>query len=214
MRKKFLAPLVLTSLAVLLPIAVGLVLWDSLPEQIATNFGVDGQPNGWSSRAFAVFGIPLFVLACHIFCFLAVCFDPKQKGVGTKVIWILLAICPLVSWICAVAVYSYALGAAFDIQPPLKLFMAVVFIVLGNYMPKVRQNYTVGVKLPWTLDDPDNWNRTNRLAGWLFILAGLVWLGSAFISGAAGFYLPFAVTIAAAVAPTAYSFILYIRKTR
>lgn len=52
-------------------------------------------------------------------------------------------------------------------------FLGLLFLVLGNYLPKVRQNYTVGIKLPWTLNDETNWNKTHRLAGKLWVVGGL-----------------------------------------
>ena len=58
--------IVLTSLVILLPMAVGILFWDQLPETMATHFGSDNEPNGWSSRTFAVFGLPLFCLAAHL----------------------------------------------------------------------------------------------------------------------------------------------------
>ena len=58
--------IILTGLAVLLPMAAGILLWDQLPETLATHFGPDNEPNGWSSRTFAVFGLPLFCFAGHL----------------------------------------------------------------------------------------------------------------------------------------------------
>ena len=51
---------------ILLPLLAGLVLWNRLPESVAIHFGPDGQPDGWSGRAFAVFFMPLFILAAHL----------------------------------------------------------------------------------------------------------------------------------------------------
>ena len=52
--------------------------------------------------------------------------------------------------------------------------MGVIFLVTGNYLPKCRQNYTIGIKLPWTLDDEENWNYTHRLAGKLWMIGGVL----------------------------------------
>lgn len=54
------------------------------------------------------------------------------------------------------------------------LLMGVIFLVTGNYLPKCRQNYTIGIKLPWTLDDEENWNYTHRLAGKLWMIGGVL----------------------------------------
>lgn len=73
-----------------------------------------------------------------------------------------------------------------------------------------RQNYTVGVRLPWTLNDTENWNKTNRLAGWLFVLVGFLWIMAVFTGE---ILLPTAATILAAVIPAGYSLTLYLRKS-
>lgn len=76
----------------------------------------------------------------------------------------------------------HALDKAISITLVVPVLLGLLLIVVGNYLPKNRQNYTIGLKLPWTLDDPDNWNKTHRLAGYLYILAGLVLIGGAFLS--------------------------------
>lgn len=60
--------LVLTSLIILLPVLLGCFFWSQLPKTIATHFDLSGQANGFSSRLFAVFGLPFFLLLLHWFC--------------------------------------------------------------------------------------------------------------------------------------------------
>lgn len=60
------------------------------------------------------------------------------------------------------------------------ILVGAVFIIVGNYLPKNKQNYSVGIKLPWTLDDEENWNKTNRLSGYLFIISGFVFIVNVF----------------------------------
>ena len=84
--------------------------------------------------------------------------------------------------------------------------VGVLLIALGNYLPKCKQNYTVGIKLPWTLNSEENWNRTHHLSGYLFILAGIVMTITAFIPKAAFLTLPF--ILIAAIIPMIYSFVL------
>jgi uncharacterized membrane protein len=55
-----------------------------------------------------------------------------------------------------------------------ELFVGMILIVIGNYMPKARQNYTIGIRLPWTLANEENWNRTHRIAGYLWLISGIL----------------------------------------
>ena len=71
---------VFTSIVTLLPIVIGLLLWKQLPDSVATHFGADNQPNGYSSKIFAVFGLPLILLMIHFICVIVTNIDPKAKN--------------------------------------------------------------------------------------------------------------------------------------
>lgn len=90
-------------------------------------------------------------------------------------------------------------------------FVGIVIIVSDNYLPKCRQNYTIGIKLPWTLDDADNWNRTHRMAGYLWMFGGIILVAGAFLS-LEGISLTILIVIPLVIAPALYSSALY-RKT-
>lgn len=169
-RKFFLVTCIIT----ILPMFLGLFLWNRLPDQIATHFDFNGTPDGYSSKRFAVIGIYVFCLFMHIFCAVVTCLDPKKKNVSPKVYRLILCICPLVSLWCAALIYSNALHAPLHFINWGSLLMGVIFLVTGNYLPKCRQNYTIGIKLPWTLDDEENWNYTHRLAGKLWMIGGVL----------------------------------------
>ena len=74
--------LILTSVITLLPIVIGLILWRQLPSSVATHFGVDNQPDGYCSKAFAVFGLPVIMLLFHLICIVATNIDPKRKNIS------------------------------------------------------------------------------------------------------------------------------------
>lgn len=202
--------IIVTSLITLVPMIAGIILWQQLPEQMATTWGTDNIPNGWSSKGFAVFGLPVFCLVVHLFCTLATVLDPKQKGIGGKIFKLILLICPVVSLLCGVTIYSYALSLDINVELGIELLVGLMFVIFGNYLPKCRQNYTVGIKLPWTLEDGENWNHTHRLAGWIWIPCGLFFMVNAFLSigGAWIFFVVFAVMV---LAPVGYSFLYYLR---
>ena len=75
----------LTCIVMLLPIVVGIILWDKLPEQVPTHFDANGEVNGWSSRGFAVFGMPLILLGSQILMVCLTLADPKNKNLNGKV---------------------------------------------------------------------------------------------------------------------------------
>lgn len=168
--------MIITSLVTLLPMIIGLLLWNKLPAEIATHFGANGQPDDWSSKEFAVFGLPLFLLVIHLICSMCTSADPKYSHISDKIMKLVLWICPFVSLFCAVAIYGYTFYPKLNISTIGCVFVGIIFIIVGNYLPKCRQNYTVGIKIPWTLHDEENWNHTHRMAGWLWILGGLIFI--------------------------------------
>ncbi|MBQ7680708.1 MAG: SdpI family protein, partial [Oscillibacter sp.] len=93
------------------------------------------------------------------------------------------------------------------------LLTGTLFVVVGNYLPKCRQSYTVGIKLPWTLADEDNWNRTHRMAGPLWVAGGFLVILSALLQFAEP-YLFVGVLTLIAVAPVVYSAALYAAKRK
>lgn len=168
--------LLITSLITAAPIFVGLLLWNRLPEKLVTNWSIHGVPNGWNSKPFAVIAIPLFILAAHLFCVIISSSDPKADNHTPKIQTLVLWICPTISLFCMTAVYAEGLGYHISIEKYLALLLGFLFIVIGNYLPKCKQNYTIGIRVPWTLNSTENWNHTHRAAGRLWTGAGILFL--------------------------------------
>ena len=174
MLRKHRVLIIITSLITLLPILVGILCWNRLPDTIATHFASDGTPNGFSSKTFTVLGIPAFIFAAHILCAFCTAIDPKHKNISPKMYRLILLICPICSIVCGAAIYGYALSLSMadwlNSTFFMNLLMGIIFFLIGNYLPKCHQNYTVGIKLPWTLADEGNWTLTHRFAGRLYAL--------------------------------------------
>lgn len=166
--------LLVTTLVALVPVLVGIMLWDRLPDTVAIHFGAGNEPNGWSPKWFAVFGLPGMLAVLHVFSLFVVSLDPKQKNIGKKPMGVLFWTIPTVSLVACTLTYAVALGVNVNIGFAVTLLVGVVFIVLGNQFPRAKQNYSFGIKLPWTLDDEQNWSRTNRVAGWCMVFSGIV----------------------------------------
>ena len=118
----------------------------------------------------------------------------------------ILWLVPVVSVITCMSIYGLALGMDIDIGVIVNIMVGIMFIILGNYVHKVKQNYTVGMKLPWTLNSEENWNRTTRMTGWILILSGLLFLMNSLLLKTE---IVFAVILLVILVPMIYSFILY-----
>ena len=102
--------ILLTTLVTLLPMLAGLMLWTRLPERMPIHWNAAGELDGWTGKAFAVFAIPGFMAAIHLFCVLCTSLDPKVKGQTKKVLGMVFWICPVMSVLVGALTYSAALG--------------------------------------------------------------------------------------------------------
>lgn len=204
--KTYKKTMILTSIIILLPILAGVLLWNQLPDSVATHFDMDGVPNGWSSKGFTVFGVPLFLLACHFLCTFATSMDPKRQNMSEKLFTLVLWICPVISIMMPIVIYGYALGFETSNGYYGCAFLGVLFIIIGNYLPKCKQNYTMGIKIPWTLNDEENWNHTHRMAGFLWVAGGFAIVANAFLRMEWLFLIVFVLMVAA---PVVYSYLYY-----
>ena len=200
--------LLITSIIILLPILAGVALWDQLPEQMPTHWNGSGQIDGWSSKAFAVFGLPLILLAAQWLCLLGTLADPKKQNHPVKVLHMVLWIMPVLSVVLHAVTYAAALGKEVRMEVVMPVFIGLLLAIIGNYMPKCKQNYTIGIKIPWTLHSEENWNRTHRFAGRLWVVGGIAIMLTGFFGG---FWVFLPVVILMAFAPIVYSFILHKR---
>lgn len=174
--------LIITTIVSLLPMAVGILFWRELPDQMATHFDGAGNPNGWSSKWFAVFGLPLFVGFINVLSTLLCERDPRSEAYPKKMMNLVYWICPVVSWIASLSIYGYGLGVPQEgFFRYLPVFLGMMFIIMGNYLPKVKPNYYLGIKLPWTYADAENWNRTHRMAGKVWVIGGIAILLNVFL---------------------------------
>ena len=206
MIKKNLKTLIITSILTLLPILAGLYLWNTLPGQVPIHWNINGEVDGWSSKAFFVFGLPGIMLAVQWLCVLVTGADPKKANHSGKVMQLVLWIIPALTIVLSAFTYMTALGREVRVEIIMPLLVGLIFTIIGNYLPKCKQNYTIGIKLPWTLHSEENWNRTHRLAGRLWLAGGIGIMLTAVLGG---FWVMLAITLVMVLVPTVYSYILH-----
>lgn len=208
MIKQNLKLLIITSFMILLPVIAGALLWDKLPSEIPSHWNMKGEVDGYSTKAFAVFGMPMIFLSIHWLTAFVTSADPKNKNHSGKVISLVFWIIPAVSVLIAALTYSAALGKNAPVEVIANVLVGLVLVIVGNYLPKCRQSYTVGIKLPWTLNNEENWAKTHRLAGKVWVACGLAVIAAGFLK-----LIPvmIAAVLLAVAVPTVYSYVLHRR---
>ncbi len=200
---------IISSLLILLPIVVGVVMWDSLPPRMTTHWGIDGTGDATSSKGFAVFGMPLILLAFHLLCLLFTACDQKSRAQSGKVLSLCFFIVPFMSLIVGGIIYAEALGMGINVVSTIMALMGVLFIVIGNYLPKCRRNRFIGVRIKWTLENEENWNRTHRFSGRIWTVGGLCILAMMFLPPKVVVFTFFGVVAVMVLAPVFYSWAYY-----
>ena len=133
--------------------------------------------------------------------------DPKYKNINEKTKYILHWIIPIVAVFCSALTDAAALGKDVKITLIAPMFVGLVFVITGNYLPKMTQSYTVGIKIPWTLNSEENWNKTHRMAGFLWVIGGIAMI----ITGALGVgkISIIVIMVVLVLVPVIYSYLLY-----
>ena len=170
-----------TSILILLPSLVGCVFWNQLPEEIPTHFNLLGQADGYNHKMSAIFGLPTLMLLMHWLLLFIMIKDPKSSNISSKIQVLIYWIIPFVSCLSMISIYGESLGYSMMSGLLAQIFMGVVMIVIGNYLPKTHRNYIIGIRLPWTLENDENWRKTHRLAGKIWVLGGLLLFLNSFV---------------------------------
>ncbi|MBQ9841472.1 MAG: SdpI family protein [Erysipelotrichaceae bacterium] len=208
MLKKYRGLLIVTSFIILIPMLIGFGLWDQLPDQIPTHWNMQGEIDGYSSKLFAIVVLPLILVGVQWLCTLGTLADPKNKNISDKLWKLVLWICPVISLLLGYITYGTVLGMQIDINAIMPIFMGLLFMVIGNYLPKCKQSYTVGIKIPWTLNSEENWNKTHRFAGPCWMIAGFL----SAVLGMLGLMVPMLICLIVMVfVPVIYSYMYYVK---
>ena len=197
----------------LLPLALVAVLYGRLPDEIPMHWGFDGAVaydakwQIWIVSGLAPVMAALFRILPQI--------DPKKHNyekfmepyLAFQIMMMLFMLC----MVGVVLLESFRPGTV-DVGVLVTLLLAVLFIVLGNMMPKFRLNFFCGIKNPWTLSNDRVWMRTHRLGGRLFFAAGVLLVPSILLPGVPRFVLLFALALLAALVPNVMSYIWFRRE--
>lgn len=206
MKSKIDITLIISSVVCLAPILLFLAMYDSLPEQVAIHWDASGTADNFAPKAFVTFGLPVLMAALNCILHVQLKNDPKKANVS-KVLKVLLKwVIPAMSIVVMPITLFIAMGVNIPIQTVIPALVGLLIAVCGNYLPKCRYNYTVGIRVPWTLASEENWNKTHHMAGYIWTLGGILMIINSFL---ALWLLSLIVMILLIVIPYIYSYALY-----
>ena len=175
--------LILTTVLCLLPILLGLALYNQLPDMVPIHFDMKGTPDNYAPKAVAVFGLPFFMAAVNAVCHIGMQKDKRTIEASPKVLIQLTGWIPAVLSLILMPITLFmAIGVEVPIVLIVSLLVGLVFVVIGNYLPKCKPNRYMGIKLPWTFASEENWRKTHRFGGFVWVVAGILVILSAIIN--------------------------------
>ncbi|BAK56116.1 hypothetical protein SFBM_0337 [Candidatus Arthromitus sp. SFB-mouse-Japan] len=202
-------PLILSLALCLLPTILCSFIYNKLPDKIPTHFDINGNIDSYGSKLFICIILPLILCIFNIITHLIINNDPNKKNHNKSLKILIYFLAPLMSVIFIPTTILISLGININMSVIAPVFMSIIFIFIGNYLPKCRQNYTIGIRLPWTLNNKENWKKTHRLAGLLFVISGILNILITIIFPNLSFYTLTISLIVSAIIPAIYSFLMY-----
>jgi len=208
--------LILTSIICLSPIILAMAIYNDLPENIAMQWSFDGNPNWFAPKAAAAFGIPIFFAVLNIVVVLLINSDSRRKNISAKMIIFVQWLVPVLALVIVPIILFTNMGINLPIILIAFTLLGVMFIFIGNYLPKCKQNYLVGFRFSWTLNDSENWNKTHRIGGYFLMIGGVMFILLAFLPFENHISLILLLSIMALIltVPILYSYSLYKKSTQ
>ncbi len=214
---KIAAPNLIIALVLLaIPFGYAAYVYPSLPATIPTHFNYKGEADGFGGKD-SIFLGPGILGAVGLFTFFLLSniknFDPKRvkeedDGMFKKFALLMVAFLSLLGLVIVIAATKPAVNVTKLILPSIGLF----FALMGWLMPKIHQNYFAGFKLPWTLENVDNWNATHQVAGKIWFYGGLFQvISTATLSSKLAFICFIASTVFMVLIPTVFSYRMFKR---
>jgi|SRR5579863_3417013 len=200
---------------IVLQIIVSLVTFPFLPDRVPIHWNAAGQVDGYASKWFGLIFYPLMSIGIIVLVRGLIAISPRLSHQGQrtnlKFANVVIAGVVLLFLILQLAATAIALHMPVDMTFVINLAISLLFIVMGNFMGKIRRNLSgIGIRTPWTLANDTVWERTHRLGGWLFVAVGLLNLVFSFIPSVR-FYGLLGGVLLIVVITTVYSYVVYQR---
>ncbi len=169
-------------LILLTPFVLTIYYWDQIPEKIAMHWNAAGEVDDWGEKGWEAFLLPAISVGVYLLLVVVPYIDPKRKTDNEqKALKAFRYVMPLFFSALSVVILFQWLGSNVKPTNVVYLSMCVFFLILGNYMQTIKPNYFIGIRTPWTLESEDNWRKTHRFGGRLWVAVSLIMLVCWFI---------------------------------
>lgn len=178
--------IIFTCLLCLMPICLGLYFYEELPDTMAIHFNINNEPDNWASKNFAIFVLPVIMAALQVFCCVVSDASEKEKGKSPKFVKIMKWFIPIVTIFIYTLTILIGLGKTVDVGKVVTIFLGLMFVIMGNYMPKMSYEDAKGNMKPMPKTEKA-FKKMARTMGYSFVVGGILMIGAIFISNKVAF---------------------------
>lgn len=196
-------------------ILAGLLLWSRLPDPMPAHWNAAGEIDGYMSKFWGVFLIPIISIALAGLFLIIPNIDPLKANIAqfrAAFNWFIVVFMAYMLYVYALTLVA-ALGTPFNMTLMLLPAVGLLFIGMGYLMSGAKRNFFIGIRTPWTLSSDTVWDKTHKLGSKLFMLGGVVTILCAFL-GESGIWIMLVAMLGASFVPIVYSYVLYQRETK
>ena len=203
-------------LIIIIVVSLSFYFYSKFPDQVPTHWNFQGEVDDYSSRAVGAFLFPGIIVGMYLLFMILPYSDPKRNRYEqfAKVYHIFKAYIMLFMLAMYVLTGLSALGYKVNIGAWVSLLVGGLFILIGNYLSKVKPNWFLGIRTPWTLSSEEVWNKTHRIGGKLFILGGIIIAFVPYLGNKLGPIILIADIIIISLGSVLYSYLLFRKEQR
>jgi uncharacterized membrane protein len=209
--------LIFSLVLIVIAIVAGVLLWNKLPDQMASHWNENDQVNGTMSKFWGAFMMPLVTLGMLALFLIIPSIDPLKANIAqfretfNAFIALIIAFMLYVHGLTLVWSLGYQ---NFKMSMAMLPFIGILFIFIGFLMRKAKRNWFIGIRTPWTLSSDRVWEETHRIGSILFMASGVLAIIGAFFGGMAAMWLMLVPLMGSALFTIVYSYVLYQRETK
>ena len=184
------------------------VTWSTAPDRIPIHWTLSGEPDGFADKFGGLIGLPLVTVGVYLALLFLPRIDPRRANydafrtpyamIRTTIIGLLLAMDAFI--------HLWIRGQKIGTSLFMPVMAGTVMMLLGNYLPKLKSNWFVGIRTPWTLSSEQSWRKTHRLAGWLFVASGAAVIVASILNPEKSRVVLFGTLMPTVVSTVAYSY--------
>lgn len=196
---------------IIIMLLFNILFYIEMPDLLPIHWDINGTVDKYASKTAAFLLLPLGLTLLDILVVFMLDNDPRNRNQKNFIMTIGKVIMPILLFFIYTATVMTVKKVPFDMSISISALMGVLLILIGNYLPKAKRSYTVGIKNPWTLSNDEIWNKTHRFGGICFMISGILMI----VAGILKIEILFVILIfTAAILPNAYSFYLYSKGVR